>query len=254
MINSQNIFDINLEKEAQGFCSFKRVLPNEIGGVSIEHISMIGPYQISEPALIGFYDVLLSINGEANVELEKSSFPIGNAHIVKLPYNKPYDIHIEEGKEFHFLRFRKSLDQEDQNVISQNREDHSKVYIMAINECPIYTEDIKSSKTLNRMILSEGKVPRFCMGSVKTKGPDEVAVHVHPMLDQLFFGLEGCKCICMADGEETILIENMMLHIPLGSKHSVAVKEGETLSYIWMDFFLTLEGQKYMNEQHQMEE
>ena len=253
MINTQNISVINLKKEAEGFCSFKKVLPNEVGGISIEYISMKGPHQISDPAFIGFYNVLLSLNGEANVELENSSFKVGNAHIVKLPYNNSYILYVEKGKEFHFLSFRKSLDQADQDIISQNRGDHSKVYIRAINECSVYTEDIKSSKTLNRMILPEGKVPRFCMGSVKTEGPDEVAEHEHPMLDQLFFGLEGCKCICVADGEETTLIENMMLHIPLGSKHSVTVKEGETLSYIWMDFFLTLEGQKYMNEQHLME-
>lgn len=253
MINIQNISIINLEKEMQGFCSFKKVLSNNVGGVSIERISMKGPRKISEPASIGFYNVLLSLNGEANVELENSSFKLGNAHIVKLPYNKSYVIHVEKGKEFHFLSFQKSLDQADQEVISQNQGDHSKVYIRAINECPVYTEDIKSSKTLNRMILPEGKVPRFCMGSVKTEGPDEVAEHEHSMLDQLFLGLEGCNCICTADGEETTLIENMMLHIPLGSKHSVTVKEGEMLSYIWMDFFLTLEGQKYMKEQHQTE-
>jgi quercetin dioxygenase-like cupin family protein len=91
------------------------------------------------------------------------------------------------------------------------------------------------------------------MGSVETKGPDSVGEHSHPMLDQLFLGLEGCKCTCYADGEEVGLTENMLLHIPLGSRHSVSVEDGDTLSYIWLDFFLTLNGEKYMNEQHHIE-
>jgi hypothetical protein len=74
------------------------------------------------------------------------------------------------------------------------------------------------------------------------------------MLDQIFLGLEGCRCYCYADGEEEILTENMILHIPLCSKHYVKVKEGDKLAYIWMDFFLTIEGEKYMGEQHHVEE
>jgi hypothetical protein len=74
------------------------------------------------------------------------------------------------------------------------------------------------------------------------------------MLDQLFLGLKGCKCSCYADGAETLLTENTLLHIPLGSRHSTSVAEGELLSYIWFDFFLTLEGQRYMSEQHKMDD
>jgi quercetin dioxygenase-like cupin family protein len=146
------------------------------------------------------------------------------------------------------------LDIADLRVILQNEKEHSEVFIRSFKDCPVYTEDIKSSKSINRMILPEGKVPRFCMGSVETEGPDSVAPHEHPMLDQLFFGLKGCRCTCTADGESQLLTENMLLHIPLGSKHSVSVADGEKLAYIWFDFFLTIEGQKYMDEQHRLEE
>jgi quercetin dioxygenase-like cupin family protein len=92
------------------------------------------------------------------------------------------------------------------------------------------------------------------MGSVETSGPDIVAEHDHPMLDQLFLGLKGCRCHCYAGAEHALLEENMLLHIPLGSKHHVEVGEGDRLAYIWLDYFLTMEGQKYMNEQHQMKD
>ena len=73
-------------------------------------------------------------------------------------------------------------------------------------------------------------------------------------IDQLFFGLEGCKCTCVAGAETAVLTENMMLHIPIGSTHTISVEEGDKLYYIWLDFFLTLEGQKYMGEQHKMKD
>jgi hypothetical protein len=60
--------------------------------------------------------------------------------------------------------------------------------------------------------------------------------------------------MCHAEGEQILLTENMLLHIPLGSKHSVSVESGDTLAYIWFDFFLSHEGEKYMSEQHQMDD
>jgi hypothetical protein len=46
----------------------------------------------------------------------------------------------------------------------------------------------------------------------------------------------------------------MIVHIPLGSRHSVSVNEGDMLSYIWCDFFFTLKGENYIEEQHKMED
>ena len=92
------------------------------------------------------------------------------------------------------------------------------------------------------------------MGSVETIGPDEVGEHSHPMLEQVFLGMKNCRCTVWANSNKALLAENMLLHIPLGSKHKVLVKEGDVLSYLWMDFFLSLEGEKYINDQHHMED
>ncbi|MEN8230834.1 MAG: hypothetical protein ABFS38_21950 [Bacteroidota bacterium] len=230
------------------------VLTGEIAGVSVEYISIKGPSKMHEPAQSGFYDLLLSLGGAGTIQTTGRSVNIGSSHIARIPYNEQYTIGTEKDQEFHFLRIRKLLDDKDIHHITCHPANHETLYIKALNECPEYSEDIKSDQTVNRMILPEGMVPRFCMGSVETQGPDEVAAHEHPMLDQLFYGLPGCNCTCYADHEETNLSENMMLHIPLGSTHAVSVSEGEKLAYIWFDFFLTLEGEKYMNEQHQMDE
>lgn len=230
------------------------ILKNEVQDVLIEYISIKGNYTFELPAKTTILDVLLTINGEGKLILNDADYEINASSIARIQYNTEYKIEVDEGSEFNFIRLRKLLDKKDVALIKNKIKDFSELYLKSLADCPTYKEDIKSEKTLNRMILPEGLVPRFAMGSVETEGPDEVGEHDHPMLDQIFFGLKDCRCSCFADGKETVLTENMMLHIPLGSKHYVSVAEGNNLAYIWMDFFLTLKGEKYMGEQHQMDE
>jgi hypothetical protein len=234
--------------------SCKVILPGEVEGVFIEYVSLKGGGTFRGFSKPQYYDVILFFKGSGKVRINDHKYRVEGIFIVRIPYKRQYSIHVKQGEEIHFLRIRKSLDNNDLRVISQNKREHSRMFIKSLDECQVYTEDIKSSKSLNRMILPEGMVPRFCMGCVETAGPDSVAEHEHSMLDQLIFGLEDCKCTCIADGNSTLLLENMLLHIPLGSKHSVSVADGDRLAYVWFDFFLTLEGQKYMISQHHVDE
>ena len=118
------------------------------------------------------------------------------------------------------------------------------------SQCEPYSEAIKSPKTINRTIVPANTIPRFCMGSVETAGPDTVGAHSHPMLEQLFFGLPGNACLVTADGSEAVFGEGMLLHIPLGSWHGVRVEAGNRLHYVWMDFFKSEEDVTYIREQH----
>lgn len=230
------------------------LLKNEVKDVLIEHILVQNDTTFIEPEDAKVIDVLLTLNGEGTLIVKGGRHTINSSSIARVQYNTGYKIEVEKGKAFNFIRLRKLLDKKDIEVVRSRKNDFDTLYFKPLTECPTYREDIKSEKTLNRMILPEGLVPRFAMGSVETEGPDEVGEHEHPMLDQIFFGLEGCRCSCFADGEEALLTENMMLHIPLASKHYVSVAKSDKLAYIWMDFFLTLEGEKYMGEQHQIEE
>jgi hypothetical protein len=127
-------------------------------------------------------------------------------------------------------------------------------YFVDYTKCKQYKEAIKSEKTISRMILPENMVPRFCMGSVETSGPDKVGEHAHPMLEQLFFGLANNNCVVTADGIKATFEENTLLHIPLGSNHGVTVEEGKILNYIWMDHFRSQEDMVYIKENHIMKE
>lgn len=127
-------------------------------------------------------------------------------------------------------------------------------YFVDYTRCRQYKEAIKSQKTISRMILPEDIIPRFCMGSVETCGPDKVGAHSHPMLEQLFYGLKGNDCIVKADGIKAAFKENILLHIPLGSRHGVDVEGGKFLNYIWMDLFRSQEDMEYIKENHIMKD
>jgi len=123
-------------------------------------------------------------------------------------------------------------------------------FFMPYSDCEAYTEAIKSPKTVSRTLVPTHTLPRFCMGSVETSGPDTVGAHAHPMLEQLFFGLAGNRCIVTADDDEAVLEERMLLHIPSGSRHGVRVEGGCRLHYVWMDFFRETAGLAYIHDQH----
>jgi len=238
---------------APGAVVCKDLLPGEIGGVRTELVSMKGPGTQRSPAAESSYVVLIALTGSAALRSAGESFEMAGESIVRVPFGEAYEFDVAGGTGMHLLRITRSLGDADVGEIARDRETHAALYAKRFSDCPAYREDIKSAKTENRMLLAEGLVPRFCAGSVRTTGPDSVDSHAHPMLDQLFLGLKGCRCTCHADSTAAILTENSLLHIPLGSDHSVTVTEGDTLYYVWLDFFLSLAGQSYMSQQHKVD-
>jgi mannose-6-phosphate isomerase-like protein (cupin superfamily) len=123
-------------------------------------------------------------------------------------------------------------------------------FFISYSDCKTYRERIKSPKTVSRTLLPEHTFPRLCVGSVETTGPDHVAAHKHPMLEQLFFGLPGNRCTVHADGRSAEFGENVLLHIPLGSDHSVDVAAPNRLHYIWIDLFRDKSGMDWITREH----
>ena len=251
-IKTHNL-SVNWETGERNAVSVDFLLPGEVEELAIEIISIVGQCTYMEGGRTDTYDVLLVLSGIALFASDDYLISASAEQIIRPPFSMGYRIDVPAGKEFSCVRIRKTLTDEDFDDIHRNRELHSVVYTSKYDECPAYTEEIKSPKTVNRMLLPEKYVPRLAMGMVKTLGPDSVGSHEHPMLEQIFLGLKNCCCICFADGEEEMLLENTLLHIPLGSEHSVSVEPDETLSYIWMDLFLTTEGQRYISEQHKID-
>jgi len=251
-MRTELIYPFESTRLPEGMGIFRELMPGEVQGMKLERVSV--NRRCTEPATDVFCDVYLVMTGHGTAITKETGVRFGPGYVIRPPWRSPFSIEAGQNEPLQLLRIRISLTPEDVRYISTKPGNFGILYLKAISESPVYTEDIKSNKTVNRMILPEGMVPRFCMGSVETSGPDCVAEHVHPMLDQLFLGLKGCRCQCYAGDDHALLEENMLLHIPLGAKHRVEVDEGNLLAYIWLDFFLTIEGQKYMNEQHQVKD
>lgn len=226
--------------------SRKQLLPGEINGVEtfyLELFSGVSHRYIPEEKKLR---ILLFLGGSGNLVQEDLNMEVNEPCLFVSAL--PGELLVTGGKEtLQALEIVISLTSQDMLDLGRGE---GLPYYVAYSKCKKYNESIKSAKTISRMILPEGIVPRLCVGSVETTGPDQVAAHTHPMLEQLFLGLAGNDVRVMADSYETSFRENDLLHIPLGSNHGVKVEEGKKLHYIWVDLFTHGNKMDYMKDNH----
>lgn len=189
--------------------------------------------------------VILFTRGGGVARTGGKSFEFNQIAALVVPANGPLFIQATRSP-LEYLEVLIDLRDDQESACLQSRESFFALY----SQCEPYAEAIKSPRTVSRTIVPAGVVPRFCMGSVETPGPDAVDAHAHPMLEQLFFGLPGNACVVVANGVEQCLGELTLLHIPSASSHGVRVKEGRRMHYVWMDFFRNEEDLAYIQEQH----
>ena len=120
------------------------------------------------------------------------------------------------------------------------------------DKLPKYTEDCKSEKTVSRMIFNDGDIPRLTLGSVEVEGPDSVLAHCHPEVDQFFFSLPENNVYINIDGDDNEFSGVSIVHIPLGSTHSVRVCDGSKLHYLWCDYLIDEKSSEYVRSAHKM--
>jgi hypothetical protein len=116
--------------------------------------------------------------------------------------------------------------------------------------CEHYRDYFKSDKTISRTLVPPFTLARFGMGSVETCGPDRVEPHAHPVLDQFFFSFSENDCTLLIDGARSHFGGNCLLHIPLGSDHGIDAKPGDTVHYLWIDFFQKSEDMQFLVDTH----
>ncbi len=226
----------------------KSILEGEIEGVQVEYLTVSNDNQISNTDRKDFRSIYLFLKGCGEVLAENTSYDIVPETIF-LP-NVVEAITITPAKDdtLHFLKISCELSAEDQIELQKLPAANTQnVYHAKFSDCQTYSEEIKSPNTVSRTILSNEYIPRVAMGTVQTMGPDAVAAHEHPMLEQLFLGLSKNDCIVYADDNQVNFPQYSILHIPLGSSHSVSVENDKTMYYVWMDFFLDKEGEEWLN-------
>lgn len=229
----------------------KSILPREIEGVDFFYSELCTDQSFRYTQINSCVSIFLITKGKGNIRQGEESFKV---HEISLFIPSAIEeVAISAGNEnLEILEIELELPVVYQDYLDKQ---HSKFpYFLSYSRCKQYKESIKSEKTISRTLLPENIIPRFCMGSVETKGPDKVGVHAHPMLEQFFFGLENNHCFVKADDSDTLFKENTLLHIPLGSEHGVKVEQGKILNYIWMDFFHSESDMNYILNNHLTEE
>jgi len=192
----------------------------------------------------------LFFSGQGSVHTDDEAYPVEEVTLFAPRHTHAFTVTAEE-RTLHLLEMTVELTEDDRREFDKCRGRYP--WIMPYSRCTTYKERIKSPKTINRTLLPEHIFPRLCIGSVETSGDDQVAAHDHPMLEQLFFGLKGNQCTVKADETETAFGENDLLHIPLGSVHSVEVSAPHALHYIWIDLFKNQSGMDWITQEHETE-
>lgn len=225
------------------------ILPGEIIGIKTYYAELHGGIANKYLPEANEQRIFLFTGGTGTIMQEGASFAIDELSLFVPDLYREFIISSEK-EDLRYLEIILHLRTEDLKWLG-NREDKYP-YFVRYTECRQYIDDIKSGKSVSRIILPEDVVPRLCIGSVQTSGPDKVEAHIHPMLEQLFFGLAGNDVTVMADTAEARFLENDLLHIPPGSSHGVRVETGKELHYVWIDVFHSLEDIDYIKENHKM--
>jgi hypothetical protein len=225
----------------------KEVLKGEISGVSTFYLEVPKGMSYAYNPVKNSISVFLVTHGSGIISQGSRLFDASNVNLFVPSVLETASIKAGTGL-LGVLEIRIMLNDDEFKSVSQ--ETGKLPYYVDYTKCVEYKEAIKSPKTTSRTIIPENIIPRFCLGSVETTGPDEVGAHTHPMLEQLFFGLPDNDCKVKADEAVTEFRENTLLHIPLGSSHGVKVEEGKHLYYIWMDLFRSQKDMSYIKENH----
>ena len=224
----------------------KDVLAGEVPGIRASLISL-GPGGRHVEGRSNAEDkVYLVLEGRGAVVADGAPLPVERQTIVRLPVGSDAELAAAASSTLDVLVIRHALSDEDRVDLAAHPENQASPYVRKFSDCPTYGEAIKSAKTTSRTLLPKDIVPRMSIGTVETAGPDRVAPHAHPMLEQFFLGLDGNDIVVHADGGQTALGANELLHIPLGSRHGAEVAEGKKLHYVWMDFFRDREGLRWL--------
>jgi mannose-6-phosphate isomerase-like protein (cupin superfamily) len=243
-IRLQNL-KMQLEDGNQFF--IEDLLLGEIAETEVNHVILAGPYKQSEMITKEYDTILIFFKGEGKLISSDQTFNIKPESIALPLTSEKILIDVSKSDTLHYLKINKKHSKQDLLDLQKFPEDNrSKTYFKNFDECKAYTEKIKSPNTVSRTVLPKDHIPRVAMGTVETIGPDAVGAHEHPMLDQLFFGLEGNDVIVHADDNQVEFKEFSLLHIPIGSSHWVAVEKGKNMYYQWMDFFLTKKGEEWL--------
>jgi len=233
----------------------KTVLEGEIPGIKVDHIAITGDIVRDEPKEKGYKFIYLFMKGQGTVLADSVNYDIVPETVFLPNILDMISIRAKKGDTLHFLKIATNLTEQDIIDLEEfPKQNTQKPYYARFIDCEPYTEPIKSPNTVSRTVLPNKYLPRIAMGTVQAPGPDKVGAHEHGMLEQLFLGLTDNEVTVFADDAKIKLPAYSILHIPLGSSHSVEVEKGKKMYYMWMDFFRDKEGEEWLKTHNKITE
>ena len=146
-----------------------------------------------------------------------------------------------------FLEIQWRLTDEDRTFLAEKR---PLPLFQVYEDCAQYKEPLQSPKVISRAVIGHHALPRFCMGSIQSYGPDRKASHAHPLLEQFFFSFPENDIDLLIDGKIQSFGGNTLFYVPLASDHGVEVADGKAMHYLWIDFIIDPKGVDYLDEVH----
>ncbi|MFA9390989.1 MAG: hypothetical protein ACERKD_14365 [Prolixibacteraceae bacterium] len=226
----------------------EELLVGEIAETNIKHIAYAGPADHTITLSDDYVTMFMFVSGKGTLYADTLTYQlVPESMAIPMIEIKSVQLKVPAGEELHFIQFTKKLSEQDLEDLKNFPEENKyNLYFTRFEDCEPYTEKIKSPNTVSRTVLPADIIPRVALGTVEAPGPDEVGAHSHAMLDQLFLGLSKNDVVVHADNASATFKEFALLHIPIGASHWVRVGENKKMYYLWMDFFLTKEGQEWL--------
>lgn len=225
----------------------KEVLEGIIPGIRSKMISIAPGVTYKQPSSTDEDFVFMVLGGNGQIKSNGKRYRVSTETIAHFPVGMSPEFNTSGPDGLDILLLSLTLTPPDREDLAAHKDLNSVVYIKSFKECEPYSESIKSAKTVSRTLLPKDIVPRMAIGTVETTGPDKVAPHSHPMLEQYFLGLSGNNITVLSDSSLTMLKSGEIFHIPTGSNHGADVAAGSKLYYIWMDFFQDRKGLEWLN-------
>jgi hypothetical protein len=219
-----------------------------VPGIGTTSISLAPGIAYHEPGSQSEDRVYLLLSGGGEIIAGGAEYRVERETIAHFPLGWDVEIKARGPGGMGILLVRQTLTEADREELLTYHAVSRAAYLKAFAECAPYGEAIKSARTVSRTLLASDIVPRMAIGTVEATGPDRVAPHRHPMLEQYFLGLEHNAITVIADDARTPMGAYELLHIPLGSNHGAEVAEGCRLRYVWIDFFHDRAGQEWLKQ------
>lgn len=233
MITNTPIFYEKIETDYVGNRSLA-LLDGQIKGARFFHHTIQRGSTLDFKSDSKVFHILLLIGGEASFEMNGITYTISKRASFIAGLNQDFKVKANSSTQIFEIEW--SMMETDYAKLDEYKTLFPLIQIY--EDSTQYTDDSKTAKTINRIVLEQLNIPRFAMGSVESYGVDRVTPNSHPTIDQMFFTFPENKTELIINGETMTLGGNTLVHIPLGADHGSDVLEGDHMHYMWLDFLL----------------